>query len=52
MKIVVVAVTFDKSSKNYFFYYDFGGDDVLKVVSIKNNKEALKEYFYLCSKEW
>ena len=25
---------------------------MLKVVSIKNNKEALKEYFYLCSLEW
>ena len=25
---------------------------MLKVVSIKNNKEALKEYFSLCSKEW
>ena len=25
---------------------------MLKVVNIKNNKEALKEYFYLCSLEW
>ena len=25
---------------------------MLKVVSIKNNKEALKEYFTLSSKEW